>query len=103
MKKHSQPVLGSLATHWGVWIIAIAVAIYIILSFVRGYMGAGAAAIIMPTGVNDVVKFSSPTDVVCDTCQQSGILKPPCKGSCDDPKQDCKLVVETGLCTCVSN
>lgn len=91
-----------LAARWGIWAIAIIIAVYIIFSFIRGYMGAGAAALILPTGSSSVVKYSSPTDVVCDTCQQSGILRPPCKGSCDDPKQSCKLVIDTGLCTCVS-
>jgi len=84
----------------GVWVVAAIIAVYVVFSFVRGYMGVGAAAFVLPTGINSVVKSSKPTDTVCESCQQSGILAPPCKGTCPEG-QDCKLVIDTGLCTCV--
>lgn len=83
-----------------IWLVAVAIVLYVGISFVQGYMKVGAAALILPTGVDRVVKGSKPTDSVCSTCAETGRLAPKCAGSCDEGK-DCKLVIDTGLCTCV--
>jgi len=85
-----------------IWAVAIIIVGYLVFSFVQGYMKVGAASLILPTGVDRVVKGSRPTDTVCKSCAESGMLAPKCAGSCPEG-QDCKLVIDTGLCTCVSN
>lgn len=83
-----------------IWIVALVVVGYVGISFIRGYMAVGAASLILPTGYNSIVKNSSPTDTVCSTCAETGWLAPKCAGSCP-AGQDCKLVIDTGTCTCV--
>jgi len=79
-------------------VVAIAIAGYLIISFVRGYMGAG--AFVLPAGTTSTGGSS-----VCSTCAETGRLAPKCAGTC--PKgQSCGLIVsgekDLGTCQCVS-
>jgi len=83
-------------------VIAIVIAGFIILSFVQHYMGVGAFGLVGKSTctVNEFKNSKQSTGSVCVECQQSGQLAPPCKGTCPDG-QSCKLVIDTGICTCV--
>lgn len=80
-------------------VVAVAIAGYLIISFVRGYMGAGA----FPMGLTGTTG-TQPADSVCSTCAETGRLAPKCAGTC--PKgQSCTLIVsgekDLGTCQCV--